>query len=816
MRPKRAQCHAYAVVTVVLLSLLISAGAAEPVHKPRIEYKADGAVRWVGVSQDGSHAVAGTSDGKVLLFSNASSAPVWSYNAGSAINTVGISADAGFIAAGTDGGRVLLFRRASSSPAWTAELGGSVTCLALSSDGTTLAAGSYLGALGFYATSSAAPIWNTTLGGSVLSAALPSAAGSLAAATSDGMLWHFQRASSVSDWNITTIQSFSSVAMSADGTAIAAGGRDGRVYLVSSAGSGLWNYSTGGSVNAVAISSDGSHIAAGTSMTNRLYLFSKASATPLWSAPGGSVLGVALSRDGSYIAAGGYDSQVYLYEKGSAVPLWKFTTGDTVNSVDVCSDGSLVAAGSEDGWFRILNRTIPNNPPVLSAGAVSPAEGNNATLFSYRVTFSDADDEAPDFIKAVIDSTDYPMSKVNVGDIDYVGGVAYEIRTTLALGAHTYRFEASDGKGSVRLPATGDYNGPNVVMQGTNTAPVLSDGKVSPGQGGTTTRFTFSVRFTDADNDAPSHVSLFIDGANRSMHKLIAEDIQYADGAEYRLETTLNMSAHSYHFESSDGRLPARFPASGEFDGPNVSSVAQNNPPVLAAPSLSPSGGNTSTMFTFSVLYTDVDDQLPAVKDLVLDGVSRSMVFGNGTPVSGSAYTLQTQLSAGVHRYHFSFSDGKDAVRLPVSEELQTPNITAEVVVVTPQARLNVTPLKIDEGGKITLDGRGSQGNLSAYYFDFGDGKASDWVVNPVVDHVYAKAGKYSPKLKVRDVQGSESYFEVGPEVVVEGKPSVEPPSPFLTAVLIFLAVAGGGAVVYFIAYTTMRLPGRRMRDRQM
>ena len=796
------------VLLTVSLAAVVPPASAEASQKPRVDYTAGGAVRAVALSSDGAFAVAGTADGKVHLFSNGTPTPVWSHAAGSAVNIVGISSDGGKIAAGTEAGKVLLFDRGSGSPVWSAEPGGSVIALALSADGSTVAAGTYLGALAVYQASSATPLWNGTLGSSVLSVALPAAGGSLVASTSDGKLLHFMRGSAEPDWNLTVIQSFSSLAVSSDGTSIVAGGRDGRIYLLRSDGAGLWNYSTGGSVNCVGISSDGSTVAGGTSMTNRLYLFSRASSAPLWSAPGGSIVSVALSSDGSYMAAGGYDSQLYLYAKASSVALWTFATGDMVDSVALASDGSLVASGSENGRFCLLNRTVPNNPAALSAGAVSPSTGINSTLFVYRVTYTDADDEAPSFIRAVVDSTEYAMTKQDSNDITYTDGVVYELRTTLLLGSHKYRFEASDGKGPVRLPETGDYDGPTVNPPSANTPPALEGGKVSPGQGGTTTRFTFAVTYTDGDNDQPSFVSLMLDGENRTMKKL--NENPYSSGVEYRLETTLNTSAHSFHFEASDGEDSARFPATGGLSGPNVSASAQNNPPALSGPSFSPPGGNTTTLFTFSVRYTDVDDQLPAVKDVVIDGVSHSMVFSNGTPADGSDYTYQTLLGAGVHAYYFSFSDGKDTARFPASGELATPNITSAVVVQPPVAVLKVSPLKAQEGGRVVLDGASSTGNVTAYYFDFGDGTTSDWVVNPAVEHVYSKAGKYSPKLKVRNAQGLESYYQVGSELTIEKKPGPEGTSPLLLGVVAFLAIAGGGAVIYFIAWSLMRLPGRR------
>lgn len=793
----------------------VTEGGRAP-QAPALSFKADSAVKSVALSSSGEYAVAGSALGKVYLFSRSASAPLWTYSAGSPVGGVVISSDGGLLVAGTDDGRVLLFNRSSSSPLWAAQVNGTVTALAMSADGTTLAAGTYFGALALYAASSPGPLWNTTLGGAVQSLALPAAGGSLAAGTNDGKVYLFGRATAVPQWNLTTVSAISSVAISGGGAYIAAGGGDGRVYLLSSTGGGLWNYSAGGSVNAVAVSYDGNFIAAGTSMTNRIYLFSRTSSTPLWSASGGSVWSVALSSDGAYIAAGSFDSYIYLYGKDGPVPLWKFSAGDTVGTVSISADGSLIAGGADSGWFYLLNRTVPNALPALSAGTVAPPQGSNTTLFTYRVTYSDADDEPPEFMRVLVDGASYTMTKVDAADIVYSDGVLYEFRTTLGEGGHGYRFEASDGKGLVRLPESGNYTGPQVLAGPVNTPPSLASGKVGPVQGGTTTRFTFSVIYTDSDDTPPAYISTFIDGENRTMKKVVPDDIVFTDGAEYRYETALNTTAHSFYFEASDGQTGARFPSTGSIAGPNVSATPKNNPPVLGANSIGPAGGNTSTLFTFTVVYTDVDDQNPAVKDLILDGKSYSMSLSAGTPSGGATYTYQTALGAGVHRYSYSFSDGYDGVRLPSSDNYTTPNITsAPSDEPLPVAVLKAGPLKVKAGGKVALDGRSSGGNITAYYFDFGDGTASDWVANGKVEHVYPKGGRFTPKLKVRDVLGRESVFQVGDEVVVEGEPQAPAANPVLYAVLAFLAVAGGGALVYFLFYSFLRLPARERPERE-
>ena len=70
---------------------------------------------------------------------------------------------------------------------------------------------------------------------------------------------------------------------------------------------------------------------------------------------------VSISSDGSYIAAGSEDSKVYLLDREGNL-LWSYETlikGDSVLSVSISSDGSYIAAGTGGIWsdeVRLLDR----------------------------------------------------------------------------------------------------------------------------------------------------------------------------------------------------------------------------------------------------------------------------------------------------------------------------------------------------------------------------------------------------------------------------------------------------------------------------
>ncbi len=84
-----------------------------------------------------------------------------------------------------------------------------------------------------------------------------------------------------------------------------------------------------------------------------------------------------------------------------------------------------------------------------------------------------------------------------------------------------------------------------------NTKPTLTNGNMQPLEGDTKTEFTFSVLYTDKDND-PGEVYVWIDG---KKYKMTADpaDTNYTDGVVYTFKTKLDEGKHNYYFTGSDG-----------------------------------------------------------------------------------------------------------------------------------------------------------------------------------------------------------------------------------------------------------------------
>ena len=157
-------------------------------------------------------------------------------------------------------------------------------------------------------------------------------------------------------------------------------------------------------------------------------------------------------------------------------------------------------------------------------------------------------------------------------------------------------FFANTKFGNYLWPTAGDYVLPDTwgnisssdLWDIPNSAPVLSNGGISQEEGFPDTDFTYSVRYTDDDNDPPSSAKVIIDGIEHDMSTL---DNNYADGSMFQYRTTLGLGDHNYYFSFNDGKVDAMYPTLGVALGPSV--ISRNTPPTLVG------GGIPSGLFEF-------------------------------------------------------------------------------------------------------------------------------------------------------------------------------------------------------------------------
>ncbi len=87
-----------------------------------------------------------------------------------------------------------------------------------------------------------------------------------------------------------------------------------------------------------------------------------------------------------------------------------------------------------------------------------------------------------------------------------------------------------------------------------NGDPTLTVGKATPGQGLPNTEFTFSVTYTDPDNEPPTSVKVVIDQVEYDMQEINTEDDDFSDGKEYYFKKTLEEGTYVVFFRAYDAQ----------------------------------------------------------------------------------------------------------------------------------------------------------------------------------------------------------------------------------------------------------------------
>jgi hypothetical protein len=334
-----------------------------------------------------------------------------------------------------------------------------------------------------------------------------------------------------------------------------------------------------------------------------------------------------------------------------------------------------------------------NRDPVLSEAAVTPMSGTESTEFTFTVTYTDEDGDAPDAIEVCVDGTAHAMTLQSGA----AHNGTYELKMAfLSIGAHACYFVCSDGQGgSARLPTTGAMNAPTVSAP--NTAPELANPAFSPATGDVGTVFTFSVDYFDADGDAPATIDAVIDGVANAMTLVSGID---ADGG-YAFSGTLSSGANDYYVVCTDGYGGQdRIPAAGTLTGPTVS------------------GRTLSGTVTYSGAETVTAAQ-PLRVDVWADA---------STPLDAEVFTsVQAQ-----YDFSFELDPGSYAVSAAVDMDASADLSEGDVFIFYDGTFDLDDPTLVDVttgGQSIVIDLDDS--NFLGFFEDFDDGVADDWLEDP-------------------------------------------------------------------------------------
>ncbi len=244
------------------------------------------------------------------------------------------------------------------------------------------------------------------------------------------------------------------------------------------------------------------------------------------------------------------------------------------------NDGEDDATG-DVAWNATQITILPRNKvPQLSTHSYAPQDGDTNTVFRFDILYRDLDNEEPAEAKIYIDNVGHDMDTDSTGPWNSWATFYYE--TTLSVkDIYRYYFTFSDGEDSVRMPSAGAspnfFIGPEVLAP--NNEPYLTEGKFTPAEGTRDTEFTFTVKYTDAENAHPTISYVYIDDVPYIMNP---DGSVYDVGVTFRYTTRMTMGGHDIHFGFNDGKTMVRFPATGYITGP----VVTNMDPVakIAAP----------------------------------------------------------------------------------------------------------------------------------------------------------------------------------------------------------------------------------------
>lgn len=202
-----------------------------------------------------------------------------------------------------------------------------------------------------------------------------------------------------------------------------------------------------------------------------------------------------------------------------------------------------------------------------------------------------------------------------------------------------------------------------------NSEPVLSDPTLVPAGGEVGDTFTWTVLYTDADDDAPTAPNLGLrNPVTKSWqnHAMSSTDTTYTDGALFTLAMALSDTGtyqYRFTFTNSYGQV-VHFPGPPlyNFDGPVVTPVI-NTQPTLTTPACVPDPGPAGGLFTFSIVYTDEENDCPTLCSQVSvwspqtdQWTDYTMSSTDSSYADGSLYSCEVLLpDVGTHRNRYLF-----------------------------------------------------------------------------------------------------------------------------------------------------------------
>nr|MDO8084166.1 hypothetical protein [Candidatus Sigynarchaeum springense] len=243
---------------------------------------------------------------------------------------------------------------------------------------------------------------------------------------------------------------------------------------------------------------------------------------------------------------------------GHFVPAWYFVRSGGVPGQGVFVDmhtglilNMVAPAGMGPMNYTLTGSNALNfHVPSISSPQVTPGTGNETTRFTFSANVTDGDGLVSG-VYLVLNGTRIAM-RAQDSPTPFKDGAGFTISTYLQAGTWSYHFEVDDGATTVSSPGQ-DISVVHVDV----AAPSVVFNPVTPDRGDQYAIFTFSLMYTDADNNAPHHACVYINGTRHDMVAADPADTNYMDGARFWYETQLSPDAFSYvyYYNTSDDAI---------------------------------------------------------------------------------------------------------------------------------------------------------------------------------------------------------------------------------------------------------------------
>lgn len=356
---------------------------------------------------------------------------------------------------------------------------------------------------------------------------------------------------------------------------------------------------------------------------------------------------------------------------------------------------------------------------VLSAASLSPTQGDERTLYQFSINYSNPAAIAPSAIAVVIDGNPLLLNST-LATPDWSNPTQFTVETLLAVGNHSYHFEAFEGGRSHRVPDSGELqltvtrfdsppwlNEPKVFVNGkeifNQSSIVLINESANASRPIflTNTEVEVRITFNDAEGDEALTGSLiaWIDGTPNLMMRLDGNNSTTGQTWGFNTTTLEVGENHTVYFTATSAYIPAgqfegeklRFPVSQNMTVPLPAIEAPpppNVPPILIPPKdgrlmLNPFAGAESDNYTFLVEAVDADwtPEIQFQVWLELDGEIYLLQPVNASDHrNGTVFGITLQLAAGEHLHRFQVSDGEDEASYPESDLINGPTVQANMI----------------------------------------------------------------------------------------------------------------------------------------